>query len=220
MGNVSAMIFHPMENIKFRMQANDGGKNNPLPKYQGAINTAKRMYAEEGIISFYRGIYINMLGNFCANILFFSIYADGKKRHNYNRETSSFLTTVWISARAGLVCMFFTNPLWAVKTRVILHQNNMGIGKVGGNQLLRETFRDMYKNEGGKAFYNGLPASLMLSVYGIVQMTTYEKFALFLGYTEKNKHEKSKLLPFLAGGASKCTASALFYPLTLIRTNQ
>jgi hypothetical protein len=42
------------------------------------------MYLEEGLVSFYRGVYINMVGNTVSNMLFFSLYADGKKRYNYS----------------------------------------------------------------------------------------------------------------------------------------
>jgi len=62
-GNFSTLIFHPLENVKLRMQINDGMRNNHLPHYNGLFDTIKMMWRTEGYVAFFRGMYINMLGN-------------------------------------------------------------------------------------------------------------------------------------------------------------
>ena len=41
----------------------------------------------------------------------------------------------------------------------------------------------MAVNEGPKAFFKGLAPSMVLSVYGIIQMYTYENINYQLGYS-------------------------------------
>jgi len=89
------------------------------------------MLLEEGIASFYRGMFINMVGNTVSNILFFTIYADGKKRYNYSWETSDFYLTVFIAMRAGMLTMLVTNPIWVLKTWTMLHLNEWS-NKISG----------------------------------------------------------------------------------------
>lgn len=101
-GNLSILIFQPLENVKVRMQANDGMRNHHLPKYGNFRDTFKSMWKNEGYIAFYRGTIVNIAANMVSGGMFFYLFADGKKRYNYSRETSSMLLTTWISLRAGL----------------------------------------------------------------------------------------------------------------------
>jgi len=179
----------------------------------------KRMWREEGIVAFYRGVYINMIGNCMANILFFTIYADGKKRYNYSRETSSLGLTTFISMRAGFLTMLVTNPIWVLKTRTMLHHNEKGKAETGW-KLVTDTAKGMYRNEGPQAFFRGYPISIFLSLYGMISMSLYETSCKVMGYMETNKDEKSKIIPFIAGGISKCGTSCIFYPVNVIKTRQ
>ena len=113
--------------------------------------------------------------------------------------------------------MLFTNPLWATKTRIVLHFESREM-QLRGYSLFAHTVRDMWENEGIRAFFKGFLPGLMLSVYGIIQMTVYENLNYLVNYTEQNKKEKGSLVPFLTGGTSKCTASAILYPLTTVRS--
>lgn len=83
-GNLAILAFHPLESVKVRLQANDGHVNNHLPYYKNVWDVFRQMYRNEGLTAFYRGVYINMIGNTMSNMLFFTLYADGKKRYNYS----------------------------------------------------------------------------------------------------------------------------------------
>jgi len=141
------------------------------------------MYWEEGILSFYWGTFINLLGNTVSNILFFTIYADGKKRYNYSRENSSLFDTVFISMRAGVFTMLITNPIWVLKTRTMLHLNERS-QKISGYKLTKEILSDMLSKEGTKALFWGYPISIFLSLYGMISMSIYETVLKAFDYTE------------------------------------
>jgi solute carrier family 25 (mitochondrial folate transporter), member 32 len=218
LANFSTLIFHPLENVKLRLQSNDGMRNNHLPHYQGLADTIKRMYKTEGSVAFFRGVYVNMLGNWTASYIFFYVYAKEKKRLNYRRDTASFWLTAYISMKAGIVGITLTNPIWTVKTRLGLHWNSNNLHS-NGFELTRNIVRDMYFREGVSSFYRGYMAGWFLSLYGVVQMTWYEHLSNYAGLHENNK-TYSRMFPFFIGGVSRWIASIMFHPLTLVKTRQ
>ena len=48
--NFSNLIFQPLENVKIRLQANDGMKNHHLPRYTGFLDTGRTMWKTEGLV--------------------------------------------------------------------------------------------------------------------------------------------------------------------------
>jgi len=120
--NLASCVFHPLENIKIRFQASDLARNNPIPKYRGIMDAFNRIKLEEGYLSLYRGVIINMVAGSIANSIFFYVYSDGKKRYDYDPRHPYSLKTILISMRAGLVSMFMTAPLWTIKTRMVLYR--------------------------------------------------------------------------------------------------
>jgi len=203
-GNVSLFIFHPVENVKTRMQANDGMKNNHLPKYDGVIDTFKTMYRNEGFVSFYRGLFVNILANAVSGGIFFGLFADGKKRYNYERETAPLWLTSWIALRAGFVTMTLVNPIWCIKTRVTLHWNELD-NKKSGIKLCKDTIQEMYQKEGIPSFFRGISASVFMSFYAVIQMTVYEKLSKVAGIPEKPASGivTPDITTFFVGGTSR-----------------
>lgn len=115
--------------------------------------------------------------------------------------------------------MLVTNPIWVVKTWTMLYLNDTK-KQISGLQLTKETIVDMWKKEGLPAFLWGYPISIFLSLYGMISMSIYETTCKFFNYTETNKHTANWMIPFVAGGVSKCSASITFYPVNVIKTRQ
>ena len=44
-----------------------------LPHYRGMFETFKRMYHEEGVVSLYRGMWLNFVAGGIANLVFFYV---------------------------------------------------------------------------------------------------------------------------------------------------
>lgn len=76
----------------------------------------------EGANSLYRGLLLNSIAGSVANSIFFYVYADGKRRYDYDPAHPYSLNTMFISYRAGITSMAITAPMWTVKTRVVLFQ--------------------------------------------------------------------------------------------------
>ena len=80
------------------------------------------MYAENGFMTLYRGAMINIFAGSIANAIFFSVYADGKRRYVKEGDSVKGLNTALVSLRAGVVSMICTTPMWVVKTRLALYK--------------------------------------------------------------------------------------------------
>jgi len=213
-GNAATMLFHPFEALKVRFQVENGAANNPVPKYNSVVSAFSKIYKDEGLGALYRGSLITFAATSVANIVFFYVYSQGKKAYNYDAATSPYWHSWIISARSSLTSTTITMPLWTLKTRVILHLGRESLSQTRG--IYYRIVKDIIKNEGFFALYSGYIPSLLLCIYGIIQMFVYEQLNYLTG---NNRDGKSNLLlAFLIGGTSKCVASATLHPVNLVRS--
>lgn len=126
------------------------------------------MWKEEGFMSLYRGVFMNIFAGSVANSLFFYVYEDGKKRHGFDSKQPYSWRTALISYKAGLVSMAVTTPLWTVKTRMILFQEYGNRESVHSRSIFWQVCRDMFVNEGVKSFYRGFVPSIFMCNYGVI----------------------------------------------------
>ena len=117
------------------------------------------------------------------------------------------------STMASLFGTIVTQPLWVVKTRMLLNTTT-GINEL--NNFLFST-KQIYKQSGLMGYSKGLGLSLILSFSGVIQMYTYE--VLKMGY-EYFQIPTTALLEknFLCGGGSKIFVVLVSYPITTVRT--
>jgi hypothetical protein len=167
---------HPFENIKLRFQAVDHATNNPIPPYKGIADAFKTIYRTEGFLALYRGVLINIVAGSVANSIFFSVYQYGKRIYNFDSNNPKSWKTIAISMQAGVIAQVVTMPLWVVKTRLALYREGTKPG------LTIRVIKDMAVNEGPHSFFKGLSPSLFLSLYGIIQMYSYENINYIFGF--------------------------------------
>jgi solute carrier family 25 folate transporter 32 len=79
-------------------------------------------------------------------------------------------TVMMASVEASLISTLITQPMWVIKTRMVLnvHKN------ITEHQNFKEQVRELYRQHGLKGFLKGLQLSLILSSTGVVQMYLYE----------------------------------------------
>lgn len=147
--------------------------------------------------------------------MFFYVYADGKRRYNFDKDKPNSWVTAWISFRAGICSMTVTTPMWTTKTRLTLHRSSSASTQ---KFLLPEVVLDMWQTEGIRAFFKGYIPSLFLCSYGMIQMYCYENINHALGFQTGQKMTWDNfLVPFLTGGFSKCFASFTLMPVNVVR---
>jgi solute carrier family 25 folate transporter 32 len=117
------------------------------------------------------------------------------------------------STEASLYGTLVTQPLWVIKTRMLLNTNP----SITDMQNFKFSCQQIVKHHGLAGYSRGLSISLLLSVSGVIQMYLYEGFKKAydsLNVPQTQALEKS----FFCGGLSKLLTVGISYPFTTIRT--
>ena len=84
---------------------------------------------------------------------------------NYSHMDS----TAYASTEASILCTLITQPVWVVKTRVLLNTK----AQVGEFQNITDTVKEIWSQGRFRGFYSGLSMNLILSLTGVLSMYSY-----------------------------------------------
>lgn len=209
-------------------------------KYRGLLHSMSLIWKEEGFRGLYRGLVPITLGYFPSWMIYFTCYEHSKRWYGKlidDDNLSYFMSAI----TSGAASTTLTNPIWVVKTRMMLQMDNgktiydrlpVEVEKSTGMSLRTrqwyngtfDAFRKMYKQEGIGAFYRGLLPSYFGLAHVAIQFPLYENLKKWFDiqdYMSPNIKERdfSMFLRFvLASCVSKMFASAITYPHEIIRT--
>ena len=174
MGGVSAAISKtlaaPIELIKLRIQNMDEMLKNGIldKKYNGIADCFKRVVAEEGFNSLWKGNLANVLRYFPTQALNFAfkdyyktLFSRDKKKHGY---TQFVLGNIASGGAAGATSLFFVYSLDYARTRLA---NDMKSSKKGGEKQFNGLI-DVYKKTLATDGVQGLYRGFNISAVGIV----------------------------------------------------
>lgn len=184
-----------MEVIKIRLQAQHHSMADPLdiPKYRSAPHATFTVLREEGVGALYRGVSLTALRQGTNQAVNFSAYTELKalmqkwQPEYENKEIPSY-QTMMIGLVSGAMGPLSNAPIDTIKTRL-----QKTPGQPGETAVSRITAigRDMFKQEGFRAFYQGITPRIMRVAPGqAVTFTVYEYL--------KGKLEESNL-PLVSG---------------------
>ncbi|GMM35660.1 NAD+ transporter [Saccharomycopsis crataegensis] len=263
-GFLAGVSVCPLDVAKTRLQAQgvmrmDSNNNSPTSlKYRGIFGTLGKIFAEEGVRGLYRGLVPITIGYLPNWMIYFTVYEKAKVfyptlvkstlgydlENGDNKHSMLKYFCYSISAiTAGGVATTITNPIWVVKTRLMLQTSNgQNVYQGGAAQNYYsgtlDACRKMYKSEGIKVFYSGLVPSLFGLFHVAIHFPVYEYIKKLLhcenqsGYLQNNKYRilnnndreaKEERFYFflkliLASSLSKMCASTLTYPHEVLRT--
>lgn len=169
----------PMEVVKIRMQAQYHSLSDPLdvPKYRSAPHALLTVVKDEGIGALYRGVSLTALRQGTNQAANFTAYTELKsllQRYQPQYENAnlpSYQTTV-IGLISGAVGPFTNAPIDTIKTRLQKTPAEPGQTAV---QRIALISKDMFRQEGPKAFYKGITPRVMRVAPGqAVTFTVYE----------------------------------------------
>lgn len=209
--SLSTLIFFPLEMIRVQMISGDGFSNNSIPKYQSSFHALAQIYRTQGFASLYRGCHISLFSSVAWSIYFF-FYERAKQR--YSKEfisTHPELYRILVAAEAAVISKVITNPMWVIKTRIMLQRNS----KYWYGETL-EAVKKIWKVDGAKGYFSGLVPGLVLCLNGAFQLYCYELLKEVL------QSQDSTQKTALAGGSSKVLSTLLLYPMqtVMIRLQQ
>jgi len=206
-------LLHPFDLIKVRFQSHDSGKNehNVVRGYRGLVDSLKTIHKEEGFRGFYKGMILSMIASNISYGIFFALYEKMRQIAGKHVKGEVSLNLVASSGAAALSSLVM-QPMFVLKTRRLLDQKE---GKA--RHRLVDLSREVYSHHGFRGFYRGYVLSLMLGLYGVMQITTYKyiKGRLDLIYGE---NKAPNWLIMVIGAVSRLCTSVVLHPLTTVRT--
>lgn len=229
-GLVSSVVTCPLDVVKTRLQAQEGRRlpASPLPsttssiptageppRYLGLAATLRKIWHDDGLRGFYRGLGPTIFGYLPTWAIYFTVYDNCKSALAQNVTASEdFLNHILSAMTAGAASTVCTSPLWVVKTRFMLQSPKDSTVKP--YRHTGDAFRQIYRSEGLRGFYKGLLPSLFGVSHVAVQFPLYESFKSLARGEEEGELEASTIL--LCSSTAKMIASVTTYPHEVLRT--
>ncbi|BFZ62863.1 mitochondrial FAD carrier protein flx1 [Saitoella coloradoensis] len=224
-GATSTTLLHPLDLIKTRLQVDPTTK----PKPNHGLHLLRRIWREEGgVRGFYRGWTPNLVGSMSAWGIYFWVYTGLKEQIGKWNGALQLGSVEYLLAAAGAggVTTLLTNPIWVIKTRMIVHAHappplpppaaSSGSATttttgVRGYRSLPDALRRIWREEGVRGYYRGLVPALFGVSHGAVQFAAYEKLKHW-----KNADGTWSYLWMSA--TSKIVASVVTYPYQVVKS--
>ncbi|ORX88992.1 mitochondrial carrier [Basidiobolus meristosporus CBS 931.73] len=207
-GCVASIVTCPLDVVKTKLQ-NQGRYD--AGHYRGTFSTLKRIWAENGLRGWYRGLGPTIFGYLPTWAIYFTVYDYLKQELPLKIGDSQPLVHMISAMGAGAVSSTATNPLWVIKTRFMTQSSATSYHY---NNTLH-AFKTIWVEEGIHGFYKGLVPSLFGLLHVAVQFPLYEQLKIYLKPEDGNLPTSSILV---ASATSKMAASVATYPHEVIRT--
>jgi len=225
MGGVSAAVSKtaaaPIERVKLLIQNQDemiksGRLQNP---YKGIVDCFKRVIAEEGFVSLWRGNLANVIRYFPTQALNFAFKDQFKRMFGYNRDKDGYAK--WFAGNlasggaAGAASLTFVYSLDYARTRLA---NDSKAAKKGGERQfngLIDVYTKTLKTDGIVGLYRGFNISCVgIIVYRGLYFGMYDSLKPVL----LQGNLKDAFLPsFFLGWGITIGAGLASYPIDTIR---
>jgi solute carrier family 25 (adenine nucleotide translocator) protein 4/5/6/31 len=218
-GAVAKTCTAPIERVKLLIQTQDANPrivSGEVARYTGIINCFTRVAAEQGILSFWRGNFTNVIRYFPTQAFNFAFKDTFKKIFPKKDPKTEFFQFFLVNmasgalAGAGSLCIVY--PLDYARTRLA---SDVGTGTKEFNGLLDCLTKTIKR--GPLALYNGFG----VSVIGIIPYRGVY-FGMYDSLKEKNPWKKDKGLiglasKFTIAQATAITAGYASYPFDTVR---
>jgi len=219
-GGVSKTVVSPLERVKLLLQVQDASTqigNGGTVKYRGFTDCMVRVYKEQGVISYWRGNWANVLRYFPTQALNFAFKEKYQKifvRHDKKTDFWKFFAGMLASGgAAGATSLCVVYPLDFARTRM-----GADVGRGVNDRLyngLVDCVKKTYLHDGVRGMYYGFG----VSVAGII---VYR--AAFFGFYDTMKaliyDDPKKSNPFVTFGIGfgvETAAGIIAYPFDTVR---
>jgi solute carrier family 25 (adenine nucleotide translocator) protein 4/5/6/31 len=210
--------------VKLLLQVQAASKQiKPEDQYKGIVDCFKRVNAEQGFASFWRGNFANVVRYFptqALNLAFKDLY---NSWFSYPKEKSFFLFLLGNLASGGLAgatSLTFVYPLDFARTRLAAD-----VGKTANDREfhgLKDCLSKIYAHSGLKGLYQGFGVSVQgIIVYRAAYFGLYDTAVGALGLKDKTKGQSrgflSWLTSFAIAFAGTTVSGIISYPFDTVR---
>ncbi|KDQ61037.1 hypothetical protein JAAARDRAFT_32033 [Jaapia argillacea MUCL 33604] len=224
---ISTFVGYPLDSLKSRLQTQRIRIS--VPKL------AAKVYREEGVIGFYRGIAIPFFTISFVRAASLTIY-NGTKEHLHTRGILNRNTLLDVAASSGLggalagaVISVGSCPFELVKIRRQLEYNiaaSKGL-QIGKPPNTAEAVRDIVRTNGKFGLFTGLRLHFLRDMSGTaLYFLEYDGMRHIMGRSRSGEQGPTpswlplphSLVPFMCGSLAGVTSWALIYPLDVVKT--
>ena len=135
----------------------------------GILKALNKMIKEEGLLSFYKGLRMALIGTIVSSASYFFGYRLFKNlaisKFGVAEADMTSKHIMLVTALAGAASSIGSNPYWLVNTRMTISKEK--------KSMLR-TVREIYKEGGIAEFYKGVLPNLILVINPIINFVLYE----------------------------------------------
>ncbi|CCM04731.1 uncharacterized protein FIBRA_06919 [Fibroporia radiculosa] len=213
---ISTFAGYPLDSIKSRLQT----IRTPIT----VTTLALQVYREEGIVGFYRGLWIPLMTISFVRAASFTIYTRTKEyfrdHHMLERNTG---------ALSGSLISFGSAPFELVKVR---RQLEYSIAASKGLRILKapgtfEAVRDIFRTYGLGGLYLGFRLHFVRDTLGTgLYFFEYDGMRHLMGRLPSGEQGPTpswmplhpSMVPFMCGSLAGVTSWALIYPLDVVKT--
>lgn len=216
-GGISKTVVAPIERVKLILQTQDASSQiTKETRYKGIFDTLRRLPAEQGITSLWRGNLANVIRYFPTQALNFAFKDKYKQifvRHNPKTDFWKFFAGNLASGgAAGATSLLFVYPLDFARTRLAA---DVGSGKARQFTGLNNCISTVYKQNGLRGLYGGFG----VSVGGIIvyRAAFFGGFDTAKGMLLKDPKNAPILYTWLIAQCVTTAAGVLSYPFDTVR---
>merc|ERR1711988_806273 len=214
---VSKTVVAPLERVKIILQIQDAHKHIPKDqRYNGIVDCFKRVYQEQGVVSFWRGNVVNVIRYFPTQALNFAfkdtykkLFMDGLDK---NKDFWKFFAgNLAAGGAAGATSLLMVYPLDFARTRL-----GADVGKAVGEREftgLKDCIVKSYKADGLiRGLYPGFISSVQgIIIYRAIYFGAYDTAKQFAG------EKPSILTRFCIAQAVAAGSVTVAYPFDTVR---
>merc|ERR1711992_293428 len=166
---VSKTVVAPLERVKIILQIQDAHKHIPKDqRYNGIVDCFKRVNAEQGFLSFWRGNVVNVVRYFPTQALNFAFKDTYKKLFmeglDKNKDFWKFFAgNLAAGGAAGATSLLIVYPLDFARTRL-----GADVGKAAADREFKGLFDCIAKSYKADGIVRGLYPGFISSVQGII----------------------------------------------------
>lgn len=216
-GGISKTVVAPIERVKLILQTQDASTQiTKETRYKGILDAFRRIPAEQGMSSLWRGNLANVIRYFPTQALNFAFKDKYKKlfvRHNPKTDFWKFFAGNLASGgAAGATSLLFVYPLDFARTRLAA---DVGSGKARQFTGLTNCIGTVYKQSGMRGLYGGFG----VSVGGIIvyRAAFFGGFDTAKGIFLKDPKNPPIILSWVIAQCVTTAAGIISYPFDTVR---
>lgn len=200
-GALSSLVTYPLITLSTRAQTEVSGSHKPI------LDAIREVTKKEGFEGLYAGIESAMTGITLTNFIYYYFYEGIKAIYLEGAPVITSRQAFCASILSGTGTALFTNPIWVVNTRMMLH-------KAGTQRTTWDVVKEVYNEGGLRLFMAGVGPSMLLVLNPVISYTILEKIKQRI---ERTRH----LTPtdaFYCGALGKLAATCVTYPLITLKS--